>query len=126
MKRYELGLVVKPNLSETEVNGLIERMKATVGEQGGSVEAVDLWGKRRLTYPVEKYTEGYYIFIRFLLSPLRVEEVSRVARLTEEVLRHIVVKETKKHHVIGQDPGGKEIGEASSDNVTSDVQTQSE
>ncbi|MGC8778626.1 MAG: 30S ribosomal protein S6, partial [Candidatus Caldatribacteriaceae bacterium] len=96
MNRYELGIVARPNLSEAELNALMEKMKNLIAEQGGEMEAVNLWGKRRLAYPVEKHHEGYYMFFRFLLSPTRVEEVSRVTRLTEEVLRYILVKEEKK------------------------------
>jgi len=96
MNRYELGIVAKPGLSEAELNTLVEKMKGVIVQQGGEVEAIDLWGKRRLAYPVEKHNEGYYVFFRFLLSPARVEEVGRVARLTEEILRYILVKEEPK------------------------------
>ncbi len=126
MNSYEMGLVVKPNLSETDVNSLVERLKTMIGEQGGTVEAVDLWGKRRLAYPVEKHTEGYYVFIRFLLSPSRVEEINRVVGITEEILRHIVVKECQKSQTAARETVQEELVEAPSDNVTGDVQAQSE
>ncbi len=125
MNRYELGIVARPNLSEAELNALMEKMKNLIAEQGGEMEAVNLWGKRRLAYPVEKHHEGYYMFFRFLLSPTRVEEVSRVTRLTEEVLRYILVKEEKKQPASEQrpsaaqeegtpaSPSGEVIGDAS-------------
>jgi small subunit ribosomal protein S6 len=125
MNRYELGIVAKPDLSEAELNALVEKMKGVIVQQGGEVEAIDLWGKRRLAYPVEKHNEGYYVFFRFLLSPARVEEIGRVARLTEEVLRYILVKEEKKEPVTEKEtplveeketpepPVGEVIGDAS-------------
>lgn len=96
MNRYELGIVVKPNLSEAELSALIEKLKLLIGEQGGTVEEVNLWGKRRLAYPVDKQSEGYYAFFRFLLSPTKTHEISRVVGLTEEILRYILVKEKAK------------------------------
>ena len=125
MNRYELGIVAKPGLSEAELNTLVEKMKGVIVQQGGEVEAIDLWGKRRLAYPVEKHNEGYYVFFRFLLSPARVEEVGRVARLTEEILRYILVKEEPKKPAAEKEiplveeretpepPGGEVIGDAS-------------
>ncbi|MCX7730389.1 MAG: 30S ribosomal protein S6, partial [Candidatus Caldatribacterium sp.] len=64
--------------------------------QGGMVHGVDFWGKRRLAYPIDKQKEGYYVFLRFSLSPRNVAEVSRIARYTEDILRHILVKAEKK------------------------------
>lgn len=125
MNRYELGIVVKPTLSEGELNALVEKMKGLVTEQGGEIESVNLWGKRRLAYPVEKHNEGYYVFFRFLLSPAKVEEIGRVARLTEEILRYILVKEEKReeHPSVVQE---EKVPEPPSDEVIGDVSAQSE
>ncbi|NSW76782.1 MAG: 30S ribosomal protein S6 [Candidatus Atribacteria bacterium] len=125
MNRYELGIVVKPTLSEGELNALVEKMKGLVTEQGGEIESVNLWGKRRLAYPVEKHNEGYYVFFRFLLSPAKVEEIGRVARLTEEILRYILVKEEKReeHPSVVQE---EKVSEPPSDEVIGDVSAQSE
>lgn len=125
MNHYELGIVAKPTLSEGELNALVEKMKGLVTEQGGEIESVNLWGKRRLAYPVEKHNEGYYVFFRFLLSPAKVEEISRVARLTEEILRYILVKEEKREErpsVVQEE----KVPEPPSDEVIGDVSTQSE
>jgi len=129
MNRYELGIVARPNLSEAELNALVEKMKNLIAEQGGEMEAVNLWGKRRLAYPVEKQNEGYYVFFRFLLSPTKVEEVSRVTRLTEEVLRYILVKEEKKQPAPEQRPAKvqeEETPESPSGEVVGDASVQSE
>ncbi|MGQ9472998.1 MAG: 30S ribosomal protein S6 [Candidatus Caldatribacteriaceae bacterium] len=102
MNRYELGIVVKPNLSEAELSTVIEKLKLLIGEQGGTVEEVNLWGKRRLAYPVDKQSEGYYAFFRFLLPPTKTHEISRVVGLTEEILRYILVKEKAKKDLLGK------------------------
>lgn len=96
MQQYELGIVVRPTLSDEEVKGVVEKLKSTIVAQGGTVQDVDFWGKRKLAYPIDKQREGYYVFLRFSLSPKNVAEVSRVARYTEDILRHILVKEEKK------------------------------
>lgn len=96
MQEYELGVVVRPTLNEEAVQVIVEKLKSTVVNQGGTVHSVDFWGKRRLAYPIDKQKEGYYIFLRFSLSPRNVAEVSRVARYTEDILRHILVKEERK------------------------------
>ncbi|MEN3185375.1 MAG: 30S ribosomal protein S6 [Atribacterota bacterium] len=125
MNHYELGIVVRPTLSEGELNALVEKMKSLVTEQGGEIESVNLWGRRRLAYPVEKHNEGYYVFFRFLLSPVKVEEISRVARLAEGILRHILVKEEKKQErpsVVQEE----KAPESPSDEVIGDASAQSE
>lgn len=96
MQEYELGVVIRPTLSEEAVQGVVEKLKSTIAGQGGTVHNVDFWGKRKLAYPIEKQKEGYYVFLRFSISPRSVAEVSRVARYTEDILRHILVKEEKK------------------------------
>lgn len=129
MQEYELGVVIRPTLAEEGVQSVVERLKNVIVGQGGTVEKVDLWGKRRLAYPIEKHTEGYYVFLRFVLPPKNVAEVSRVARYTEDILRHILVKEEKKRAVEEKVPvperrtGGTETLESK---VSEDVSTQPE
>ncbi len=96
MQKYELGVVIRPTLSEEAVQGVVEKLKSTITAQGGTVHNVDFWGRRKLAYPIDKQKEGYYVFIQFSLSPRNVAEVSRVARYTEDILRHILVKEEEK------------------------------
>ncbi|WP_438315375.1 30S ribosomal protein S6 [Candidatus Caldatribacterium sp. SIUC1] len=95
MQEYELGVVIRPTLAEDGVQSIVEKLKNAIVDQGGVVNAVDFWGKRKLAYPIEKQREGYYVFLRFAISPKNVAEVSRVARYTEDILRHILVKEEK-------------------------------
>ncbi|MGQ9621992.1 MAG: 30S ribosomal protein S6 [Candidatus Caldatribacteriaceae bacterium] len=129
MQEYELGVVIRPTLAEEGVQNVVEKLKNVIVGQGGTVEKVDLWGKRRLAYPIEKYTEGYYVFLHFVLPPKNVTEVSRVARYTEDVLRHILVKEEEKRAVEERVPvperrtGGTEALEPE---VNEDVSTQPE
>ena len=101
MRNYELALVLRSQLSEEEVQGVVEKVKEIVASRGGEAREVDFWGRRKLAYPIEKETEGYYLFISLLLPPEEVWEVSRQVRLLPPVLRHILVreKETKEESV---------------------------
>lgn len=129
MQEYELGVVIRPTLTEEGVQSVVERLKNVIVGQGGTVEKVDLWGKRRLAYPIEKHTEGYYVFLRFVLPPKNVAEVSRVARYTEDILRHILVKEEKRRAVEEKVPvPERRTGstEALEPEVNEDVSTQPE
>ncbi len=93
MRNYELALVLRSQLSEEEVQGVVEKVKEIIVSQGGKTREVDFWGRRKLAYPIEKETEGYYLFISLLLPPEEVREISRQVRLLPSVLRHILVRE---------------------------------
>ena len=99
MNQYELGMVLRSTLSEEEVNGIINTIQSRIVESGGEVTGVNLWGKRRLAYPIRKQTEGIYLFLNFTLSPQSVKELVRTVQFTESVLRHILVKNQKKASV---------------------------
>lgn len=101
MRNYELALVLRSQLSEEEIQGVVEKVKEIVVSRGGEAGEVDFWGRRKLAYLIEKETEGYYLFISLLLPPEEVREVSRQVRLLPSVLRHILVreKETKEESV---------------------------
>jgi small subunit ribosomal protein S6 len=90
MRDYEVILVVHPDLDETAVNGVVEKVKGWVTESGGSVEKVDLWGKRRLAYQIRKQREGQYMLIKMQLAPSYCTELERNLRFTEPVMRFLI------------------------------------
>ncbi len=75
-----------------KVNGYITRLGGEVGE----VNQASPWGKRRLAYPINKQTDGYYVVTTFKLEPKNALELERNMRLSEEILRHLIVGETAK------------------------------
>lgn len=87
MKSYDLVYIIRPDLEAEALQAVIERMNQRIVDQGGTVEAVDVWGRKRMTYAVRKYREGVFVHTRFALDPRRVEEIRRAAALTEDVLR---------------------------------------
>ncbi len=92
MRKYETVVVLAPEMEEQEQKAFIERLSVILKENGGSVEKVDFWGKRKLAYPIKKKTEGFYICIYYEADGERIRELERVLRVTESVLRYLTVK----------------------------------
>ena len=92
MKPYETMFVLKPDLEEEQLNSLIERFSQVIATQGGTIENVDRWGKRRLAYEVEVFREGYYVIIRFQGGSSVASELDRTFRITDEVMRHVILR----------------------------------
>ena len=87
--KYEAMLVFSVVNGEEATTALVEKFKALIAENG-TVENVDDWGKRRLAYPINDETEGYYIIVSFESVPTFPAELDRVAKITDGVLRVMV------------------------------------
>ncbi len=92
MRNYELMIISHGGMDETAVQAQIERFTTLIADQGGSVEKVDHWGKRQFAYEIKHMTEGYYTVIDFEIGPDGLREVERQLRLTDNVVRHKVVR----------------------------------
>lgn len=87
MRQYELMVIFSPELDERTVAPAMEKFLSTVTKDGGSVEKVDVWGKRRLAYEIEKNSEGVYVVVDMTATPEQAQEVDRQLGLNETVLR---------------------------------------
>lgn len=92
MRRYEMMVILDPSLDERTVSPSLEQFLARVRDEGGSVEKVDVWGKRRLSYEIDKNAEGLYAVIDLTATPATVKELDRQLRLAEVVLRTKVLR----------------------------------
>lgn len=90
MKKYETLFVLNPTLDEEGIKANIERIKGVI-EQGGTVSNIDEWGKRRLAYEINDMTEGYYVLINFEANSELPKELDRIFRITDAVLRHLII-----------------------------------
>ena len=90
VKKYEAMMVFSVAAGDEATAALVEKFKALVAEHG-TVENVDDWGKRRLAYPVNDETEGYYIIVTFESETTFPAELDRVAKITDGVLRTMVI-----------------------------------
>lgn len=89
--KYEVMLIFSAKLSEDELNALTEKFKALI-EEHGKVLNQDIWGKRKLAYPIDRETDGYYVLFDFESGPDFPGELDRVAKITDGVLRSLIVK----------------------------------
>lgn len=87
---YEALYILDPSLSEEQIAALVEKFKAVV-EANGTVTEVDEWGKRRLAYPINDEEEGVYTVINFTADPSFPAELDRVYKITEGVMRSLIV-----------------------------------
>lgn len=89
---YELVYIVRPTADEQSLAAVKDRVDRYISTGGGSVVKRDDWGKRSLAYPILKFTEGFYSVLQFDMPTSGIRELERSLGLTEEVLRHIVVR----------------------------------
>lgn len=90
MRNYELVCLIQPDLDEAALNGVIDRVKGWVVETGGSVDKVDMWGKRRLAYTIRKQRESNYVLFNLSLAPSASSALEQNLRYTETVMRHML------------------------------------
>ena len=91
MNQYEVMYVVDAALEDSARSELINRFNELVVKNGGEVERVDEWGKRRLAYAINYKTEGYYVLMTFVSGPAFPRELDRKLRIAEGVMRSLIV-----------------------------------
>jgi small subunit ribosomal protein S6 len=93
LRRYELVVIISPQVADDEVPEAVERLvRRPVEGQGGEVGEVNQWGRRKLAYPIQKHLEGNYVLTELRLDPLRTKELERGLHISEEVIRHLLVR----------------------------------
>ncbi|EME15428.1 30S ribosomal protein S6 [Rhodococcus triatomae] len=95
MRHYELMVILDPSLDERTVAPSLDTFLNVVRQDGGSVDNVDIWGKRRLAYEIAKHSEGIYAVIDLKATPATVNELDRQLGLNESVLRTKVLRHAK-------------------------------
>ena len=91
MKAYELLFFVAPNTDEETRAGVMKRIDVAITAEGGVVDSVEDWGKRKLAFEIDDLTEGDYTLINFHADPHQIAELDRVLRINDAVKRHMVV-----------------------------------
>ncbi|EHO86610.1 30S ribosomal protein S6 [Eubacterium infirmum F0142] len=90
MINYEVMFIIDPTLEDEKKDAAVERVKNVIAAEG-EVGNVDVWGLRKLAYPIQKKNEGYYVVIDFKAEPTLPAELDRRLRISEDFMRHIIV-----------------------------------
>lgn len=93
MKKYEIMYIIRPNIEDEAKKTVVERFDNVLATQGAEVIESKDWGKRRLAYEIEDFRDGFYRLVTVNASPEAVQEFDRLAKISGDIIRHIVIKE---------------------------------
>lgn len=91
MRAYEVMYIIRP-VEEDAIEAIIKKFDDLIAANGGTVEKTDRWGKKHLAYEIDDLSEGFYVLVTFNAEPVAVKELDRVMKITDEVLRHMIIK----------------------------------
>ncbi len=91
LNAYESVLVISAKITDEEIEAVSEKFKALI-EKHATLDSVDVWGKRKLAYPIDKETEGYYVLFNFTSKPDFPAELDRIYKITDGVIRSLIIK----------------------------------
>lgn len=89
---YELIFIISPEVAEEQLETTIESVSQLITTRGGTISEVEPWGKRRLAYPIKHFGEGSYVLVRFKSPPGQNKELEANLKISEDVLRHLLIK----------------------------------
>jgi small subunit ribosomal protein S6 len=96
LREYEVLYIVRADLDDEKVQDVVKRVNTLIERSGGNAERTNLWGKRKLAYEVKHQKEGSYVLQDFAIDPQRIPELEAALKITEEVLRHLIVRKPEK------------------------------
>jgi small subunit ribosomal protein S6 len=92
MREYEALIIAKSDLPEAELNKMVTRWESIIGSNGGQIVRKDVWGVRRLAYPINRNSRGYYFVYDVATSAENIAELDRILKLDENILRTMIIK----------------------------------
>lgn len=90
MRDYEVVYILQPDLEESAIKGVMEKISGWITDSGGSVTKVDVWGKKRMAYAIRKQREGYYVLMNVQMAPTYARELERNLQFLEPVMRFLI------------------------------------
>ena len=91
MHNYELVVIIHPDLDDEAIEQSLDRIKGWITDGDGNVDKIDKWGKRRLSYQIQKQNEGIYYLLDVSMLPTSIAELERNLTILEPVMRHMIV-----------------------------------
>lgn len=113
MTEYEILLLLDPDLPEEKQGDVVQRTRALIEQGGGTFERQDVWGRRRLAYEIDHKEEGVYHLLSFTASPETLDEISRVLKIDDGVMRHMATRRIQggpAGPVAAPEPIGEDVG----------------
>lgn len=96
MRAYEVMYIIRPDVDEAQFEAVIEKFNTIIANNSGEVVTTDKWGKRKLAYEINDYRDGYYVLVNFNGNAETAAELDRVFKITDEVMRHLIVRKEDK------------------------------
>jgi small subunit ribosomal protein S6 len=93
MRKYELMYIIRTDIEQEVVQSTVEKFQGIISNGGGEISKHDLMGKRRLAYEIKKFRDGHYVLVHFNAEPAVVTELDRVLKISDEVIRHLIVND---------------------------------
>ncbi|GAA1371323.1 MAG TPA: 30S ribosomal protein S6 [Candidatus Luteococcus avicola] len=92
MRKYEIVVIIDPDVDERQVSPLVEKHLEVITNSGGTVDNTDVWGRRRLAYDIQKKSEGIYVVLNVTAEPAAVKEMDRLMTIDERIMRTKVIR----------------------------------
>ena len=96
MRKYEVMYIIRPSIEDEAKKALVERFNNVLSTNGAEVTEAKEWGKRRLAYEINDFRDGYYMLLQVNSGAEAVQEFDRLAKISEDIIRHIIVKKEDK------------------------------
>lgn len=96
LNKYESIYIINPNVDAEGIKGLVEKFNALIESEGGKVTETNEWGMKKLAYPINKLTQGYYVLVNFEAKPEFIAELERIYKITDGVIKYITVNKEEK------------------------------
>jgi len=126
MRRYELMLVLRPDVPDDRSQAVIDRTTRQITASGGQILKVAPWGRRRLAYPIDRYREGSYHIILFQAPGDALVELEHGLQITEEVLRHLLTRDERPARAARPEDGVEDEGSAEDSDLPSGLDEEDE
>lgn len=95
MRKYETVYILDAGLDADATKELVEKFKGIIEAQGGQIESIDEWGKRRMAYSINDKREGYYVLMNYEASPETVGDLERIFKITDGLVRYLIINKDK-------------------------------
>lgn len=93
MRKYEVMYIIRPDLEQEAVDALVTRLNGIITDNGGEITEHEVIGKKRLAYEIKKFRDGIYVLTKFTADGSTVNELDRVIKIADDVIRHLVVRD---------------------------------